>query len=269
MYPILFRLGNFTIRTYGVLIATAFLVGLFIAQKEGKRKGLGAETVSQLALYIIIGAIVGARLWHVAMYLSEYLKNPIHIIAVWHGGLAIQGGILGGFSAGIWFAKRRKLPVWKLADTIAPGIALGTAVGRWACFFSGDSYGKPTNLPWGITFTNPNSMIPPELLGVKLHPAQLYTSFSMLLVFGALWEIRKRPTYDGFLFFLYLILYSAVRFAMEFVRADTMMLGYLSVAQTTAVVATIISVIALWKLRPSTEKGQKPRFFPKNSVSIK
>jgi phosphatidylglycerol:prolipoprotein diacylglycerol transferase len=201
------------------------------------------------------------------MHLSEYLKNPIHIIAVWHGGLAIQGGILGGFSAGVWFAKRRKLPVWKLADTIAPGIALGTAVGRWACFFSGDSYGTPTNLPWGITFTNPNSLIPQELIGVKLHPTQLYTSFSMLLVFGILWGIRKLPDeevgsgkwevgrkrmYDGFLFFLYLIMYSAVRFAIEFVRADRTMLGYLSVAQMTALVAIIISVIALWKLRSST-----------------
>jgi len=259
MYPILFKFGNFTIRIYGVLIATAFLAGLFIAKKEGKRKGLGAEIVSELTIYIIIGAMAGARLWHVAMHLSDYLKNPTHIIAVWHGGLAIQGGILGGFSAGVWFARRRKLPVWKLADAIAPGIALGTAVGRWACFFSGDSYGKPTSLPWGITFTDPNSLIPQELIGVKLHPAQLYTSFSMLPVFSILWGIRKRPTYDGFLFFLYLVMYSGVRFAMEFVRADTMMIGYLSVAQTTAIAAVIISVIALWKLRSSTkEKMYQP-----------
>ncbi|HEA46887.1 MAG TPA: prolipoprotein diacylglyceryl transferase [bacterium] len=222
MYPVLFKIGHIAIHSYGVLIATAFLVGLWIANNEAKRKGIDSKLVSDFAIYAIIFGMLGARLGYVFFFdFAYFISRPLQILAIWQGGLVLYGGIVGGLLAGIWFIKRRRLNFWKFADTFAPALILGQAIGRIGCFLSGDGYGLPTGLPWGVRFPE-GSLASLRFGQVAVHPTQIYESLLNLVIFAFLWRMRKRKTFDGFLFLLYLILYSTIRFFIEFLRADSL-----------------------------------------------
>jgi len=172
MYPILLKVGPFTLRSYGLFFGLAFLIATLVAARESERKGFGREVIFDFAALALLAGLVGARLYYIAFFDPQFfLKRPWEILAVWKGGLALHGGLLAGLLVGIWFCRRYTIPFWKLADSLAPSLILGQAIGRIACFFSGDAYGKPTDLPWAVTFTDPHAMAP---LGVPLHPTQLY-----------------------------------------------------------------------------------------------
>ena len=198
MYPVLIQLGSFEIRSYGIIVALSFFLGLWLSTREARRKGLDPRLVQDFALYALLGGIVGARIYFILFSNpGYYLKNPWEILAVWHGGIGIIGALLGGFLTAVWFCRRKKLSFWRFADTLAPGIPLGQTVGQLACLFNGDSYGRPTNLPWAITYTDPRSFAP---LNVPLHPIEIYEMVSYFLAFLLVWQTRDKYETDGFAF---------------------------------------------------------------------
>ena len=149
MYPVLFEFGRFQIRSYGVIVGLSFLIALWMSTKEAERKGLDPKLVQDFASYGLLGGIVGARLYFVLFSAPGYfLEHPWEIYAVWSGGIGIIGSLLGGSLVAVWFCRRKKISLLKFGDTLSPGVALGQTLGQFACLSNGDSYGRPTDLPW-------------------------------------------------------------------------------------------------------------------------
>ena len=222
MYPKLFELGPISIYTYGVLLAAAYLAGLWFATARAKARGLNADRVMDLGIYIIVSALVGAKLLLLVVEFDHYVENPSELWTIVRSGGAFYGGLLLAVGVAFWFVRRHHLPLWATCDAFAPGIALGQAVGRIGCLMAGCCYGRPTELPWGITFTNPlaaaNVGTP---LGVSLHPTQLYESGAALIILAVLLLAERRDLgFHGRTFWSYLLLYSSARFAIEFFRGD-------------------------------------------------
>jgi len=242
MHPILAEIGPLTIRWYGLMIAVAILAGLWLAVREGERKGIERQKIYDFAFYVILAGIVGARTYFVLFSdLSYYLAHPLKIMAFWEGGLAIHGTILAGVIVAIWFTWKEKIPFWRWTDTLAPSLILGQAIGRIGCFLNGDAHGLPTTLPWGLIYSadSPAGQMFP---GQPLHPTQLYEMGLNLVIFGVLWKLRKNNYFDGFLFLLYVILYSPIRILVENFRADKLTyFGNISAAQTLGMAAIVFS----------------------------
>lgn len=218
MYPVLIQLGTFQLRSYGIIVALSFFLGLWLSAREAKRKGIDPGLVQDFALYALLGGIIGARIYFVLFSNPAYfLQNPWQILAVWHGGIGIIGALIGGLATGLWYCRRKKLSFWKFADTLAPGVILAQAAGVLACLLNGDSYGKPADLAWAITYTDPRSMAP---LNIPRHPVEIYELAAYLLVFLLGWQTRKEYKTAGFTFLTYLAGYGAARFAVEFFRGN-------------------------------------------------
>lgn len=253
--PILWRLGPFTIRWYGLLIAAAVLIGVTLSQSLAKRRQVNPELIGNLAIWLVIAAIVCARLYYVIFQWPQYARHPADIIAIWQGGIAIHGAILGGVIAAIIFARRHRISVWQLLDLLVPSLAIGQAIGRWGNFFNSEAFGKPTNLPWKLFI--PASHRPLAYLQYDyFHPTFLYESLWNLLVFGVLlslffWGLRHPGRLKiGTLTFVYFITYSLGRFWIEGLRTDSLMLGPLKIAQVISLVLIAFSFIGLlWLYR--------------------
>ncbi|MGI9104806.1 MAG: prolipoprotein diacylglyceryl transferase [Pyrinomonadaceae bacterium] len=227
MYPELFRIGAFPVNTYGVLLAVAFIVALFVAARLGAQDGLPRERLYDLGLWMLLAAILGSK---ILMLFTEpqFRENPLRLLSLdfLRSGGVFYGGFLGAVATGYFLVRRYNLPWWKTADAFAPGIALGQFFGRQGCFAAGCCWGEPTNLPWGVHFTE----LGHEVTGVPivnafgqplhLHPTQLYESFATLLIFGLLFWLHRRKSFDGQIILTYTVLYAALRFAIEFVRDD-------------------------------------------------
>jgi phosphatidylglycerol:prolipoprotein diacylglycerol transferase len=222
MYPRLFELGPITLYTYGVLLAAAYLVGLKLAMVRAKARGLDANRVLDLGIYIIISALVGAKLLLLVTDFRTFRADPRELLTLARSGGVFYGGLILAVAVALWYIRRVGLPLWTTCDVFAPGIALGHVVGRFGCFFAGCCYGKPTTKPWGITFTDPfaasNVGTP---LGVPLHPTQLYEAGAELLILIVLLVTeRKGRPFPGRTFWLYMLLYAVSRFIIEFFRGD-------------------------------------------------
>jgi phosphatidylglycerol:prolipoprotein diacylglycerol transferase len=250
MYPILLKIGGFHLRAYGTVIAIAFLTGTWLAGREAVRKGIPPKQVQDFIAWAGLFGILGARLYYLAFAAPGiFLQDPLEILAIWRGGLAIHGGLLAGAATAVWYVRRHRLSFWRLADTLAPSVILGQAIGRLACFLNGDAYGIPTVLPWAVTFTNPDSMAP---LGVPLHPTQLYEMSLNLLLFGLLWWWRRRVRFDGQLFLVYAGGYGIIRFIVENFRGDQLQYaGGISAAQTLSLLV-FIAAATLFAIRART-----------------
>lgn len=221
MFPRLFHLGSFSQSTYGVLVALAFLVALYVIARLARRASLNSDAVVNLGILCGISAIVGAKIMMFLVDIPYYARNPgeIFSLASLQAGGVFYGGLIAALIAAVVYIRRHRLPALLTADVFAPGIALGHGIGRLGCFAAGCCWGRPTKLPWGVTFTNPLSHdlvgVP---LGIRLHPTQLYESAAEFLIFGILyWRIRRQHA-PGAIIGLYLILYSTARFLVEFVR---------------------------------------------------
>lgn len=241
MHPVFIQIGTFTIQWYGVMIATAFLAGLWVAKKQGAENQINEETIDRFALVALISAVTGARLYYIAFTdPAIFWTRPGSVLAVWEGGLAIHGAIIGGILAGIIFTRHHRISFWKFADTLAPSLILGQAIGRIGCFLNGDAHGYPTTLPWGLVYdaSSPAGLQFPEQ---AIHPTQLYEMVLNLLIFLLLWKVRHKTSIQGSLFLLYMILYSAGRIVVEYFRADQLTyLGNISAAQSIGVAGIII-----------------------------
>jgi phosphatidylglycerol:prolipoprotein diacylglycerol transferase len=227
MYPELFRIGNFPINTYGVLLALAFLCGILIAAKLAARDGLPRERIYDLGLWILLAAIVGSK-FLMLFTEPEYRENPLRLVSLdfLRSGGVFYGGFITAVVAGYFLIRRYKLPWWKTADAFAPGLALGNAIGRQGCFAAGCCWGKPTTLPWGVHFTEAGHQVTGVPLVdadgglLHLHPTQLYESFGALLIcFFLLW-LHKRRRFSGQVVLFYAVLYAVMRFTIEIFRDD-------------------------------------------------
>src|SRR5579864_9007570 len=178
MHPILFQIGPLTLRTYGALIALAFLAAIRMAKWGVRLRGIPEAFLMDLSIILVFGGLIGARLFYVLLNFSYYLEHPLESLKVWEGGLVFYGGFLVASAAGIFYVRTKKYSVGVVADCLAPALAVGQAVGRLGCFFAGCCYGKPTSAPWAVTFKDPASLAP---LGVDLHPTQIYESIGDLV----------------------------------------------------------------------------------------
>ncbi len=226
MHPVLFEIGQFKIRFYGLMYAFAIICSLYIIRKETQRKAisLDEDQLMNFVMSAVLAGIVGARLYYVVFNWESYRQELWEIFKIWHGGLAIHGGVVGGTLTGWWLTRRYQIPFWRMADSVAPSIILGQTFGRFGNFMNGDAHGLPTTMPWGIVFP-PTSIAGYEYPGIPLHPAMLYELISNFCIFLFLWKMRTQPWKDGFVFCLYLLLYSVGRFVVSFFRADSLMLG--------------------------------------------
>lgn len=248
MYPVLVQIGSFQLRSYGVIVALSFFLGLWLSEREAKRKGLDPALVRDFAFYALLGGLAGARLYFAVFSEPAYfLRKPWEIFAIWHGGLGIIGALAGGFLTALWFCRAKKVPFWRLADILAPGVIAGQAAGILACLANGDSYGKPADLPWAITYSDPRALAP---LGVPLHPVELYEMAAYLLVFVIVWSTRKKLDTEGFTFMTYLAGYGTARFFVEFFRGHpAVFAGGIPAAQVFGAALVLASVAGYFAIR--------------------
>ncbi|MFP4124231.1 MAG: prolipoprotein diacylglyceryl transferase, partial [Coleofasciculus sp.] len=257
--PILVELGPLTIRWYGLLIASAVLIGVSLSQYLAKRRNVDPNAIADLAIWLVIAAIPCARLYYVLFEWEQYAQRPEDIIAIWKGGIAIHGAILGGLVATIIFARIQKLSVWLLADLVVPALILGQAIGRWGNFFNSEAFGSPTNLPWKLYI--PPQQRPPAYINYQyFHPTFLYESLWNLLLFALMItlffrDLKRKPHLKvGTLALIYLVGYSAGRIWIEGLRTDSLMVGPLRIAQIFSLVSILLGLAGLawlyWFRRP-------------------
>jgi phosphatidylglycerol:prolipoprotein diacylglycerol transferase len=178
MHPVLFRIGPFALHTYGVFVAIAFLASISLALREARRVGESADHILDLCFYILVAAIVGSRILYVVINWPVFQQDPLEILRIWRGGLVFYGGFIAAVLTAFWYVRKAGLSPWKTTDILAPSLAFGQFIGRIGCFFAGCCYGRPSDLPWAVTFTNPESLAPK---GIPLHPTQIYSSYSWSL----------------------------------------------------------------------------------------
>lgn len=241
--PVMIHVGHFGLRWYSLAILAALAAGIALTLREARRKGIHEDVIWGVAVWGVIGGLIGARLFHVVDNLDKYLADPLSILAVQEGGLAISGAILVGLLAAFIQARRQGWPFLRVLDTAAPGLILGQAIGHIGCIIQGDSLGPVTDLPWGIVYTNQGAMAP--ALGVPFLPAQGYEMVWDLAIFALLWFVRKRVRNDGLLFATYVFLYSINKFTVSFWRENVLLAFGLREAQLVALAMLAASVAAL------------------------
>ena len=260
-----FSIGPLHPRWYGLLIASAVLIGLALSQRLAKSRQLSPDLVGDLLVWLIVGAIPGARLYYVLFQWSYYGQHPDQILAIWKGGIAIHGALIGGTLAAILFSRIKHCSFWRLADIVAPSVILGQAIGRWGNFFNSEAFGSPTDLPWKLLI--PEGRRPTGFESVAYyHPTFLYESLWNLMVFGLLLTlfVRFPKAKRGTLFLIYAIAYSLGRLWIEALRTDSLMVGPLKMAQMVSLVGIVfgsVGLIWLYLLRrplPDTAPKQTP-----------
>jgi len=223
MHPILFEIGGFPVYTYGLLLAAAYLLGLQFALMRARSRGLDPNRVMDLGIWIIVSALVGAKLMLVVVERDKFGWSWTELVNLFRSAGVFYGGLIAAVTVAFWYLWRHKMPIWTVTDVFAPGIALGHAIGRLGCLFAGCCFGKPTTMPWGITFTNQfAAQNVGTTLGIPLHPTQLYEAGAEFLILGFLLFMEKkgRP-YPGRTFWSYMLLYGISRFIIEFYRGDS------------------------------------------------
>jgi phosphatidylglycerol:prolipoprotein diacylglycerol transferase len=243
--PIIAHIGPFVLRWYSLIIITAIGVGIWLTAREAEPKGFKKDDVYEVAIYIILGGILGARLFHVLDHWSEFAQNPIRALYIWEGGLAIWGAVAGGLVAAAFIAWKRHWNFPALLDAAAPGLVLAQAVGRLACIITGDAMGKPTNGPFGFAYTSPHALVPK--LGVYYTPMPVYEIVANLGIFILLWQLRKRHWTDGRLFLVYLVLYSIERFFLAFTSSYRIIAFGLTQSQIIALFGFVIGIALLFQ----------------------
>jgi len=249
MHPVLLRTPFFTIYTFGLLLAAAYLSALWWVVRSARRQRLDAELFMSLGTWAIVGALLGAK----ALLM---IRAGVDASLIASAG-DFYGGFIGALVASaIFFWRHPKLPVWRASDICAPAIALGQAIGRLGCFMAGDDYGRPTNQPWGVAFTNPDAAeIGGVPLGVKLHPVQLYESAVCLVLFGILVWLERRRHRDGDVIIAYTVLYAIARFVLEFFRGDAdrgfVFGGALSTSQFIGLILFVVAAATFFLRKPA------------------
>jgi phosphatidylglycerol---prolipoprotein diacylglyceryl transferase len=213
--------NNLTLHTYGALLAIAFLAGLWISHREAKRTGMDAARITDMAVYVLIGGLIGARLLLLVVDWRTYVYNPRDILTLLQSGGVFYGGLLGALPVAWWYARRHGLDGWRTADVLAPGVVLGQSIGRLGCFAAGCCWGRACDLPWAVTFKDPYTARQVGTpIDLALHPTQLYESLATALIFVVVLWIARRKKFHGQVTLAYVALYAVARFGIEFFRGD-------------------------------------------------
>jgi phosphatidylglycerol---prolipoprotein diacylglyceryl transferase len=244
--PILISFGHYAIRWYSLIVMLAVGAGLWFTIREAKRKGFSKEAIYDLATWVFIGGLIGARLFHVIDHWDIFSRDPRRIIAIWEGGLAVWGAVAGGMLPLTFFAWLRRLNFSRLLDLFAPGLVLGQAIGRIACVITGDSVGRPTEGPFGLAYTSSNAMVPQ--LGVYYTPTPIFEFLLNASIFALLLKLRKTQLPDGALFLIYLSLHSIGRFSIAFVSSYREFIFGLNQAQVVSLIGLLIAVPLLARM---------------------
>jgi phosphatidylglycerol---prolipoprotein diacylglyceryl transferase len=248
MYPILFEIAGFPVYTYGVLLAAAYLLGLQLAIVRARRLGLDPNRVMDLGIWIIVSALVGAKLLLLVVEWDTYSQNRAELWTLLRSGGVFYGGLILAVLTAMFYMWRHRLPIWPVSDAFAPGIALGHVIGRLGCFFAGCCFGRPTSVPWAVTFhsdyASRNVGTP---LGIPIHPTQLYEAGAELIILGILIALERRGrAFAGRTFWGYLLLYGISRFVIEFYRGDSRgAIGTLSTSQFVSLLIVPLSIVML------------------------
>jgi phosphatidylglycerol:prolipoprotein diacylglycerol transferase len=261
MDPNIFTTGSFTMSWHGLFTGLAVIAAVILAARMAKEKGFISEDVYSVALWGVIGGIIGARLFHVIdKWSTIYQYDPKQALYFWEGGLSLYGALVGGFVFGIAYAAIRKMPLGKVADLAAPGMILAQAIGRIGCTINGDAYGTPTSLPWGVLYTNPAAAATagPWVNGVLVagHPVPVYEIMYDLIILAVLLRLRKRLKNDWMLFLIYASAYALGRFGLDFLRGDeTAIAGPFHQAQVISLAVMVITVpLVIWLARRPAQK---------------
>jgi phosphatidylglycerol:prolipoprotein diacylglycerol transferase len=245
LFPVLIRINNFPIHTYGVLIAVGFLLGVWFAKKEAKRLHLPPDRVVDLSFWALLVGMFGSRLLFVVTQLSYFAEHPLEIFHVWEGGLVFYGGLITCMPFFYWFCRKYKMPIAKVLDLGSISLPLAHAFGRLGCFSAGCCYGKPTGMPWGVSFDS--QLVDISMRGIPLHPTQLYEAGALFLLFAFLYRHRVHKKFSGELALLYCVGYSAIRFIIEFFRGDLVrgfvVEGVLSTSQFIALLVFLAGLV--------------------------
>ncbi|XPV74791.1 MAG: prolipoprotein diacylglyceryl transferase [Desulfovibrio sp.] len=241
MHPILFSIGPITIYMYGLFMAAAFMTGIGWTMREARERGLNEERVHTLSLIAAGGAILGARGLYVLINPTYYINHPAEIIQFWSGGLVFSGGFVVAVLGGYLYMRSQNEPLFDWMDAIAISMPLAQAVGRVGCLFAGCCYGGECSLPWGVTFTDPDSLAP---LGIELHPTQVYHSLAGLTTFAILFFASKKITKPGVIAGMYLVLFPVFRIIIEFFRSDYR--GDAGIMSATQMIALLICIPGLY-----------------------
>ena len=236
MYPVLFRIGDFEITSFGVLVGIAALVGIWMFTRELARSGLPSEA-ADAAVAGVIGGLIGAKL----LWTVEFSGDaPVAALLFSRGGLSWFGGLIGGVGTGLWMLRRRCIPIVRVLAAAAPALAAGHAIGRIGCFMVGDDYGRPSDLPWAVAFPDGR---PPT--SVPVHPTQLYEAAALAIIAWVLVRWRRDSVADRVVLGRYFVLAGSTRFAIEFVRINLRIVGPLTLAQMFAAGLVLIGVALL------------------------
>ena len=273
MYRYLFRIGDFQLPAYGVMAVIGYLVGMYLANKEAIRNKIQPLMIQSLSMWIIVGMLLGGRIWYVWENWNQFAASPLSIFKLWEGGMVFYGGFIGGFTGGILFIKIAKLPLAKVMDIMAPGIAIAVGIGRIGCFLNGCCYGRVTDSPIGVCF--PSRWTPPAYWdhlqrglipngasnSLPVIPTQLISTLNLLIIFGILWKIRKKKVFNGFLFTLFIGLYGLHRLIIDFYRqysGNALILKYLTLSQVLSIfmIITSITVIIIALKRKQNQRKQ-------------
>jgi phosphatidylglycerol:prolipoprotein diacylglycerol transferase len=257
MHPILFDFGGFTLYSYGVLLASAYLLGLQMALMRARARGLDPHRVMDLGIWVIVSALVGAKLLLLVVDFRQYTGSAQDLLGLARSGGVFYGGLIAAVTVALWYLRRHRMPLWTTTDVFAPGVALGHVVGRLGCLMAGCCFGRPASVPWAITFHDPaaaaNVGTP---LGIPLHPTQLYEAGAEALIFGLLLALERRGRpFPGRTFWSYMLFYGASRFVIEFYRGDSrgLVLGALSTSQFVSVILVPLSIAMLVLLGRRTD----------------
>lgn len=240
MYPVLFRIGSFEVTSFGVLVAVAALVGIWLFSRELARSGLPRNAVDA-AIAGVIGGLIGAKLLWTVEFMNE---RPLAELLFSRGGLSWFGGLIGGVGTGLWTLRRRRIPLVPALAAATPALAAGHAIGRVGCFLVGDDYGRPSDLPWAVAF--PQGLPPTE---VPVHPTQLYEAIALAGISAMLIRWRRRGAPDLFVLGRYLVLAGLTRFLIEFIRVNAQLLGPLTLAHLISLILVGIGAATLFRHR--------------------
>jgi phosphatidylglycerol:prolipoprotein diacylglycerol transferase len=259
--PLVFQLGPFALRWYGLLIAVAVLVGLLLSSRLARARAIDPALIADLLPLLVLGAVLGARLYYVVLEWRQYAGNWVDVLSIWRGGIAIHGALIGGVLTTILFCRWRRQPFWPLLDVLVPSVALGQAIGRWGNFFNSEAYGLPTQLPWKLKIPAANRT--PEFLEqLYFHPTFLYESLWNLGVTALLLVLFRQASRGrirlpaGALSCVYLMAYSSGRVWIEGLRIDPLCLfaeppfcaGGIRMAQLMSLVLIALGGLGLWWL---------------------
>jgi phosphatidylglycerol:prolipoprotein diacylglycerol transferase len=270
MYPRLFTipsfellgrtLGPFTLHTYGVLLALAFVAGLWVVSRQARKTSLDPGRVTDLAVYVLIAGLLGAKALLFAIEWRYYTSNPRELWTLLQSGGVFYGGLLAALPVAWWYARRHDMPGWQTADVLAPGVAIGQAIGRLGCFCAGCCYGRPTDVPWAVTFTD---LYATRAVGTPvdtpLHPTQIYETLAVGLVFAVLLWMAPRKKFHGQVVLTYVLLYSVARFVIEFFRGDAIR-GFVHLVKwdvSTSQVIALLLIVGAAALIPYVRRRQQ------------